>query len=90
MPQRADRRGALRVGPESAGADPGPICYGKADRLTVTDANLFLGRLDPSRFLGGNMVLDTEKVQDAMMAFAAQCNNECTRRLHHDVVKKAG
>jgi N-methylhydantoinase A len=68
-----DEGGALRVGPESAGADPGPICYGKGDKLTVTDANLFLGRLDPSRFLGGDMALDTGKVQKAMADFAAQC-----------------
>jgi N-methylhydantoinase A len=48
---------ALKVGPESAGADPGPICYGQGDRITVTDANLYLGRLIPEHFLGGGMVL---------------------------------
>ena len=53
-----DSGGALRVGPESAGADPGPACYGVGDRLTVTDANLILGRLDPARFFGGRMALD--------------------------------
>ena len=52
-----DEGGALKVGPESAGADPGPICYGKGDRITVTDANLFLGRLIPEHFLGGGMAL---------------------------------
>jgi len=52
-----DEGGALQVGPESAGADPGPICYGKGDRITVTDANLYLGRLIPEHFLGGEMVL---------------------------------
>ncbi|MFP4310343.1 MAG: hydantoinase/oxoprolinase family protein [Desulfococcaceae bacterium] len=57
-----DAGGSLRVGPESAGADPGPICYGKGDRITVTDANLFLGRLIPERFLGGEMALDEEKL----------------------------
>jgi N-methylhydantoinase A len=46
---------ALRVGPQSAGADPGPICYGKGTRATVTDADLALGRLDPEFFLGGGM-----------------------------------
>jgi N-methylhydantoinase A len=55
-----DEGGALKVGPESAGADPGPICYGKGDRITVTDANLYLGRLIPEHFLGGGMAL-TEK-----------------------------
>ena len=48
-----DAGGALKVGPESAGADPGPICYGKGRYITVTDANLFLGRLIPDHFLGG-------------------------------------
>ena len=57
-----DAGGSLRVGPESAGADPGPICYGKGDRITVTDANLFLGRLIPERFLGGDMALDEERL----------------------------
>jgi N-methylhydantoinase A len=52
-----DEGGALKVGPESAGADPGPICYGQGDRITVTDANLYLGRLIPEHFLGGGMVL---------------------------------
>ena len=60
---RVDRGGALRVGPESAGADPGPICYGKGNRITVTDANLFLGRLDPDHFLGGEMRLYPERLK---------------------------
>ena len=50
---RFDAAGALRVGPESAGADPGPVCYGRGSEPTVTDANLLLGRLQPHRFLGG-------------------------------------
>jgi N-methylhydantoinase A len=54
-----DIGGALRVGPQSAGADPGPACYGGGGREpTVTDANLVLGRLAPDHFLGGRMVLD--------------------------------
>jgi N-methylhydantoinase A len=53
-----DRGGALKVGPQSAGADPGPICYGRGVQPTVTDANLLLGRLDPDWFLGGEMKLD--------------------------------
>jgi N-methylhydantoinase A len=58
---RFDAAGALRVGPESAGADPGPICYGRGTLPTVTDANLLLGRLQPRRFLGGNFELDLER-----------------------------
>jgi N-methylhydantoinase A len=56
---RLDAGGALTVGPESAGADPGPVCYGRGGRAaTVTDANLILNRLDPAHFLGGRMTLD--------------------------------
>jgi N-methylhydantoinase A len=57
-----DEAGALKVGPESAGADPGPICYGKGERITVTDANLYLGRLVPEHFLGGKMTLRQERL----------------------------
>ena len=60
---RFDAAGALRVGPESAGADPGPICYGRGIKPTVTDANLILGRLQPHRFLGGDFTLDLERTQ---------------------------
>jgi N-methylhydantoinase A len=60
---RFDAAGALRVGPESAGADPGPICYGRGSQPTVTDANLLLGRLQPQRFLGGSFTLDLERTQ---------------------------
>ena len=59
---RLDAGGSLRVGPESAGADPGPICYGRGDLVTVTDAHLYLGRLLTQRFLGGDMALDTDRV----------------------------
>jgi len=58
---RFDAAGALRVGPESAGADPGPICYGRGTRPTVTDANLILGRLQGDRFLGGDFHLDRNR-----------------------------
>ncbi len=58
-----DVGGALRVGPESAGADPGPICYGKGNQITVTDANLYLGRLIPEYFLGGDMKLQPERLE---------------------------
>jgi N-methylhydantoinase A len=58
--------GALRVGPESAGADPGPACYGKGgDQPTVTDANVVLGRLPPS-LLGGEMALDVKAAEEAV------------------------
>src|SRR6185503_333717 len=54
-----DDIGALKVGPQSAGADPGPICYrGGGSEPTITDANVVLGRLDPDNFLGGTMKLD--------------------------------
>ena len=54
---------ALKVGPESAGADPGPACYGRGERPTVTDANLVLGRLDAEHFLAGGMRLDEERAK---------------------------
>jgi N-methylhydantoinase A len=53
-----DDSGSLRVGPLSAGADPGPACYGKSDRATVTDANLVLGRLNSRHLLGGDFPID--------------------------------
>jgi len=65
-----DRGGALRVGPQSAGADPGPVCYGRGEDVTVTDANLLLGRLDPDRFLGGTMKLYPERARRFMEKFA--------------------
>ncbi len=69
-----DKGGALNVGPESAGADPGPVCYGKGENITVTDANLFLGRLIPDFFLGGNMKLDKERTNLYMKKLAKQIN----------------
>ena len=68
-----DAGGALRVGPESAGADPGPICYGNSGAdITVTDANLFLGRIAATQFLGGAMSLDTDKAEASIEKFAAR------------------
>ena len=59
--------GALNVGPQSAGADPGPACYGRGGQdATVTDANLVLGRLDPAYFLGGSMSLATDAAGDVV------------------------
>ncbi len=63
-----DAGGALRVGPESAGADPGPACYGRGERPTVTDANVVLGRL--SGLLGGQMALDVERARAALDGLA--------------------
>ena len=63
---RFDAGGLLRVGPESAGSDPGPICFGRGTRPTVTDANLALGRLDTDRFLGGSVKLDRKRTFDFM------------------------
>ncbi len=63
---RIDGAGALQVGPQSAGAHPGPACYGRGEGATVTDANLVLGRLHPERFLGGAMQLDVERARRAI------------------------
>ncbi|OYW58259.1 MAG: hypothetical protein B7Z40_23095, partial [Bosea sp. 12-68-7] len=67
-----DAGGRLRIGPHSAGADPGPACYGRGGTaLTVTDANLLLGRLDAANFLGGAMRLDLEAAAAAAARLAA-------------------
>ena len=68
-----DPGGILRVGPQSAGADPGPVCYGQGGtHLTVTDANLVLGRLNPNYFLGGEIALDPTAAQRAIEQHCAQ------------------
>jgi len=70
-----DAGGMLQVGPESAGATPGPACYGHGGTLpTVTDANLILGRLRADAFLGGNMALDESAAHHAIEPLAAQMN----------------
>jgi len=62
-----DEAGTLKVGPRSAGAEPGPMCYGRGGtEPTITDANLLLGRLGPSDFLGGEMPLDIERATEGM------------------------
>ncbi|MDE0076980.1 MAG: hydantoinase/oxoprolinase family protein [Caldilineaceae bacterium] len=71
---RVDAGGGLRVGPESAGAEPGPVCYARGgDQPTVTDANLVLGRLDAGQFLGGSkaMRLDVAAAESALAALGA-------------------
>ncbi len=66
-----DKAGALRVGPVSAGADPGPACYGwGGDQPTVTDANVLAGRINPDYFLGGEIPLDVKKAEAAMKPIA--------------------
>lgn len=70
-----DGAGMIHVGPESAGSDPGPACYGNGGtRATVTDANLVLGRLRPEYFLGGDMALDYDKAHTAITHLADQLN----------------
>jgi N-methylhydantoinase A len=70
---RLDAGGALRVGPESAGANPGPICYGRGGtQVTVSDANAVLGRLDAGHFLGGAMRLDVNSARVALSRLADQ------------------
>ena len=69
-----DSGGALRVGPQSAGAIPGPACYGTGHALTVTDANLLLGRFDPDHFFGGRMTLDVAAPRRVALPIAKQLN----------------
>ncbi len=70
-----DAAGVLQVGPQSAGADPGPACYGHGDRATVTDANVVLGRLHPEHFLRGAMRLDGGRARQLRRA------NSCVGRI---------
>ncbi len=67
---RIDAGGALRVGPESAGADPGPACYGRGQEPTVTDAQVALGRITPEHFLGGRMPIQQELAVAALERIA--------------------
>ena len=68
---RVDPGGALRVGPRSAGADPGPICYGKGgEGVTVTDAHVWLGRLPADAFLGGRDTLDRASIEPHLRSLA--------------------
>lgn len=68
-----DAGGNIRVGPQSAGADPGPVCYGRGGTIpTVTDAHVVLGRLPTDGFLGGRMTLDVEAAQGAFDALSTQ------------------
>jgi N-methylhydantoinase A len=69
---RVDAGGSLKVGPESAGADPGPACYGRGTTATVTDANLVLGRLIATAFLGGRMRIDASRATAVVRRLARQ------------------
>jgi len=74
---RVDAGGILHVGPESAGADPGPACYGKGGTgATVTDANVVLGFLDPANFLGGRIGLDRRAAEVAVDGVAKQLGTD--------------
>ena len=65
---RVDTMQQIRVGPESAGSEPGPACYGLGgERPAVTDADLFLGKIDPDNFAGGSIKLDTQRAADALL-----------------------
>jgi len=67
---RLDEGGALRVGPESSGADPGPACYGRSMAPTVTDAHLALGHISPAHFLGGRMTIYPQRAQESIRPIA--------------------
>lgn len=69
-----DAGGGLQVGPQSAGADPGPASYGKGELPTVTDANLLLGRIQPDQFFGGQVHLDSGRASKAFADLAASLN----------------
>jgi N-methylhydantoinase A len=69
---RVDEGGLLRVGPQSAGADPGPACYGVGTEATVTDAHVVLGRIAADQFLGGEMRIDVERAGVAIDRVAAR------------------
>ena len=71
---RIDSLGLLRVGPQSAGADPGPAAYGKGDEPTVTDSDLVLGYIPADYFLGGDITLDVERAHQAVAGVGAKLN----------------
>ena len=88
---RVNSLGIVQVGPSSAGADPGPICYGLGgDEPTVTDADLLLGYLNPDYFLGGEMVLDSDAAAIGLEALAAELGRDLveTAWTVHEVVNE--
>ncbi|HLJ15461.1 MAG TPA: hydantoinase/oxoprolinase family protein [Bryobacteraceae bacterium] len=76
---RVDEGGLLRVGPESAGADPGPACYGISENATVTDAHVVLGRIEARQLLGGAMTIDVERAGAAIDRVARRLKLERIR-----------
>lgn len=86
---RVDDGGALRVGPESAGANPGPACYGVGSLPTTTDANLVLGRLLPDQFLGGDMVLDQQRASEALDGLAQDMSYSSEQAAADGVIRVA-
>ena len=69
---RIDRGGVLQVGPASAGADPGPLCYGRGEELTVTDAHVLLGHIAQGSFVAGALPLDLDRVERAFEKLGAR------------------
>src|SRR5437660_2538504 len=89
---RVDRFGLPRVGPESAGAEPGPACYGRGgDRPTVTDADLLLGYLDPGFFLGGELTLSVPRAERALSRLAGRLDLDLSEAAAgvHEVVNES-
>jgi N-methylhydantoinase A len=87
---RVDHTGSLKVGPVSAGADPGPACYARGGHEpTVTDANVVLGRLDPNQFLGGEMPLDVEAAGGAIERSIASPLGLSVAEAAHAIIKIA-
>jgi len=78
---RVDAAGALRVGPESAGADPGPACYGRGEEVTVTDANLVLGRFGGANLLGGEMAIDLPRARSVLSRLAGEMTRFAKKRV---------
>ncbi|HEU4390176.1 MAG TPA: hydantoinase/oxoprolinase family protein [Blastocatellia bacterium] len=78
---QVDEAGALRVGPESAGADPGPACYGRGELVTVTDANLILGRFGGEGLLGGEISLDVARARSSLSRLAAEMSRFGGKRI---------
>ncbi|MFN2578873.1 MAG: hydantoinase/oxoprolinase family protein [Pyrinomonadaceae bacterium] len=78
---RIDEGGSLRVGPESAGADPGPACYGRSLLPTVTDAHVVLGHLPGASLLGGEFPLDERRAREALTLLASQMSVAAKRKV---------
>jgi N-methylhydantoinase A len=78
---RVDAGGSLRVGPESAGADPGPACYGRSLLPTVTDAHLVLGHFGGAGLLGGEFKLDEDRAKEALARLASEMTGAARRKV---------